>query len=145
CRSSRSAARGRIRMPRRLPWRREASSFFLLLESAGILTPDFLRDLNHQFQLALLVVLAQPVADLARGEAALRREAEILQWDVFRRLVDALLQHILLLQRRRLGRDQPEDHFLVLGTEAKGFESPGTGGVVLEEEAVHRGLEDSLG
>src|SRR6185503_21378030 len=102
------------------------SSFFifsLLLESIGaILTPDFLRDLHHQLQLALLVVLAQPVADLAGGEAALRRQAEVLEWDELRRLVDALLQGVLLLQDGRLGRDQAEDHFPALGNEAQGLE-----------------------
>src|SRR5213075_2371253 len=42
-------------------------------------------------------------------------------------------------------REPVPDHFLAARNKAKGFKPPGTGGVVLEEEAVHRGLEDSLG
>ena len=43
------------------------------------------------------------VAFLGRGEAALRREAELVERDVFRRLVDAALELVLRFERAGLG------------------------------------------
>jgi hypothetical protein len=39
-----------------------------------------------------LLVLGQDIAFLGRGEAALRREAELIEVDEFRRLIDAALE-----------------------------------------------------
>src|SRR5205807_4605393 len=60
------------------------SEHVLLLETR-ILTPDLPGDLDHQLQLAALVILAEAVPHLAARETALRRDAEILERDVLRR------------------------------------------------------------
>ena len=46
-------------------------------------------------QLGPLLVLGQHVALLGRGEAALRRQAKLIERDVFGRLVDAALDVVL--------------------------------------------------
>src|SRR5918992_1339831 len=92
-------------------------SFFIFAppKRAWILTPDFSRGFDHQLELPPLVVLAQPVAHLARREAALRREAQVFQRDVFRRFVHASFQSLLVLELRCLRRDQAEHDLLALG------------------------------
>jgi hypothetical protein len=56
--------------------------------------------------------------DRAR-EAALRREAELLERHELRGLVDAALEHVLRLHLAELGGHQAEDDDLVLGQEAQ--------------------------
>src|SRR5579884_4387969 len=50
------------------------------------LTPHLLRQLHDHSQLRPLLVLGEDVAFFCRGEAALRRKAELVEGDVFRRL-----------------------------------------------------------
>src|SRR5687767_6229971 len=111
------------------------NSFFIVPppEGCGILTPDFAGDPYSQLELALLVVLGQLVAHLARREAALRREAQVLERHVLGSLVDAPLQLVLVFQARRLGGNQPQDHVLALRHEAQRLEAAGARGVVFEE------------
>src|SRR6266571_1119168 len=52
------------------------------------LFPHLVRQLNDHCQLGPLFVLAQHIAFLGRGKAALRREAELVEGHVFDRLVD---------------------------------------------------------
>src|SRR6185503_10811094 len=67
--------------PNAAPSAAAISSFFMTPppKSCAILTPDFARGFHHQLELALLVVGGELVADLARGEAALRRQAQVLE------------------------------------------------------------------
>ena len=50
------------------------------------LSPDFVGDFDDHAQLRPLLVLGQRVALLGRGEAALRRQAELVEIDELRRL-----------------------------------------------------------
>src|SRR6195256_6866555 len=75
--------------------------------------PDLGRDLVDHAKLRPLLVFRQHVALLRRGEAALRRETKLLERREFPGLIDAALDRVLLLQRARLGGDEPEHHDLV--------------------------------
>src|SRR5688572_10706321 len=76
--------------PNAAPSAAAISSFFMTPppKSCGILTPDLAGGFHHQLELALLVVGGELVADLARGEAALRRQAQVFERHVLRSLVD---------------------------------------------------------
>src|SRR6185312_6036134 len=108
--------------------------------------PDAARRLDHDLELALLVVGADEIADDVRGEAALRADCQLLERDVPGRLVDALSQLVDLLDFRHLGGDEAEHDHLALGHEAQGGEAAGARRVIFEHEAVVRQLvEQPLG
>src|SRR6185312_557608 len=77
------------------------------------LAPYLLGDLDDQLQLAPLVLLGEDVALDGRGEAALAREAELLERRVARRLLDAALEVVLRLELAALRRHQAEHDLLV--------------------------------
>src|SRR5690349_2086427 len=106
--------------------------------------PDLACGLDDKLELAPLIILGELVAADRRGEAALRRQRQPLQRDIFRRLIDPALQRVLALQRRLLAGDETEDGHLVAGQMAQRLEAAGTVGVVFEEEAldVHRSERD---
>src|SRR3954465_2773999 len=72
------------------------------------LAPDLAGGLDDQPQLGELVVSRELVALLRGGEAALRRQAQLVDVDEPRGLLDAPLEHVLRLELRALGRDQAE-------------------------------------
>ena len=83
------------------------------------------RRLDHQLQLAALLVPGQQVAERRRGEAALRRDRQVLERHVLRRLVDAPPQRVDRLELRLLGADQAEhDHLVLRGTKRSGSKPP---------------------
>src|SRR3954465_6198458 len=100
------------------------------------LGPHLARGLDDERELGPLLVLGQRVALDGRGEAALAREAELLDIDVAAGLLDAALEVVLALEVAALGRHQAEDDLLARGHEAQRLEAPRAGVVVLEEEAV---------
>src|SRR5262249_60402040 len=59
-----------------------------------------------------LFVLGEDVAFFGRGEAALRRQAQLIQRDIFNRFVDALLDVAFVLKRAGLRRDQSKHELL---------------------------------
>lgn len=63
--------------------------------------PDGFCDLFDEAQFVPLLLLRQEVSLLGRGEAALRAEAELIERDVLRRLVDAGDNILLLFERAR--------------------------------------------
>jgi hypothetical protein len=110
------------------------------------LAPDLLRGLDDEAQLGDLLVLGEGVALDGRGEAALRRQAQLLERDVAGGLVDAALEVVLALEDRRLRRDEPEDDLLARRHEAERLEAAGALVVVLEEEAIDlEPAEEGLG
>src|SRR5262245_58998286 len=113
----------------------------------GSLTPHLFGDFDHFAHLGPLLLFGEDVALLGRGEAALRAERELFQRRVFRRLVDAALDVIFLLQRAALRGYQANHRDLVaLRQEAQRLETAGTLGVVFEEIAVEVALaEQPLG
>src|SRR5688572_8728954 len=61
--------------------------------------PHLSGELDDHAQLRPLLVLGQNVALLGRGEAALRAQGELVEVGVFRGLLDAALDVVLLLER----------------------------------------------
>src|SRR3984893_1905448 len=113
-------------------------------------SPHLFRHLHDPPQLRPLLVLGQDIAFLARGEAALRGEAERLASDEFRRLVDAALDRVLGFERAAFGGDEAEHHHLALGHEAQRFEAAGAVAVVFHEvgidiDLVEQNLRHRLG
>src|SRR5262249_14191473 len=114
-------------------WTRLAVIIALLWSASS---PHLIRQLHDPPQLRPLLVLGQDIAFLARGEAALRGEAELVEIDEFRRLVDAALKRVLLLERAAFGGDEAEHHHLALGHEAQRLEAAGAVAVVFHEVGV---------
>src|SRR5262245_56291315 len=77
------------------------------------LAPDLAGQVNDHPQLRPLFLLGEHVALLGRSEAALRRQAELLERCEFRRLLDAALHVVLLFERAALRRDKAEHDDLV--------------------------------
>src|SRR4051812_47666482 len=78
-------------------------------------------------------------------EAALRRQAQILERHVLRRLIDAPLEIVLRFERRYLGRDEAKHHLLSARYEPQRLEAAGALGVELHKEGVDAGGEHRLG
>src|SRR6516225_1943043 len=76
------------------------------------LPPHLPRNLHDHAQLRPLFVLGENIALLGRGEAALRREAKLIDIDEFRRLIDAAFDRVLAFQPAGLAGDEPERHRL---------------------------------
>src|SRR6185503_911249 len=104
----------------------------------GILsTPHFLGHFDDQGELRPLLVLRQGVALLGRGEAALRRQAKLLERNIFRRLLDAPLDLVFRLQPPALAGDEAEHDLAVLRHQPQRLERAGARAVVFHEIAVH--------
>src|SRR3954470_13298256 len=104
---------------------------------AFLSSPHLVGELDDHAKLGPLFVLGQDIALLGRGEAALRGEAQLIDVDILRRLVDAPLDVVLLFQRTTLRGDEAEhDLLLALGHEAQRLETTGAIGVVFQEIAV---------
>src|ERR1051326_5240783 len=71
-------------------------------------SPHFLGQLDDHRELRPLLVLGQDIALLGRGKAALRREAELVEIGIFRRLLDPPFDVVLLLQRAALRGDEAD-------------------------------------
>src|SRR5258708_17293208 len=102
----------------------------------AILSPDLVGNLGDPPELCPLLVLGQDIALLGGGEAALRREAELVEVDEPCRLVDASLEVVLGFERPALRSDEPEHHHLALGHEAQRREAAGAVAVAFHEISV---------
>src|SRR3954452_7767415 len=108
--------------------------------------PALGRRLDDEAQLRPLLLLGDRVALDRRGEAALRRQAELVEIDVLRRRLDAPLELVLALELRALRRDEPEHDDLALRDEAQRLEPARALVVPLHEEPVDLELvEQRLG
>lgn len=102
--------------------------------------------LDDEPQLGPLVLLGQRVALHRGGEAALRRQRELLEGDVPAGLIDAPLKVVPGLQLWPLRRDQAEHHDLAGRDEPQRLEAAGAGVVELQKEPVDLQLgEQRLG
>src|SRR3982751_3999603 len=99
------------------------------------LVPDLARALDDARELRPLLVLGKEVAVVRAREAALGRQAQVLERHGPGRLVDAALERLLALQRAGLRGHQAEHHLLPLGQQPQRPESAGALAVVLHEEA----------
>src|SRR5262245_47657611 len=88
--------------------------------------PYFLRRPDDQRELGPLLLLGEVVALLGRGEAALRREAQLVAVDEPGGLVNPPLEVILALQLASLSRDKAEHDPLALGHETQRLEAART-------------------
>src|ERR1700728_145460 len=80
------------------------------------LSPHFISQLHDHPQLGPLLIFGQHIAFLGRGEAALWRQAKLVEPDIFRRLVDAAFDIVLFLKLAAFRGDQSEHElFLALG------------------------------
>src|SRR5262245_12378006 len=75
-------------------------------------SPHLVGHLHDPPQLRPLLLLGEDIAFLGRGEAALRREAELVERDELRRLLDATLELVFRLEAAALGGDEAEHHHL---------------------------------
>src|SRR6266704_5045206 len=93
--------------------------------------PYFFRKLDDHPKFRPLFRLGQHVALLGRGEAALRRQAILIERRKLRGLLDAALDGVLVLERAAFRGDQPEHHHLVaLRQEPQRLETAGAISVV---------------
>src|SRR3954452_18491319 len=88
-------------------------------------SPDLVGNLGNPPQLRPLLVLGQDITLLGGVEAALRREAELVEVDEPRGLVDAALELILGFERAALRGDDPDHDHLALGYETQRREAAG--------------------
>src|SRR5690606_26405753 len=103
-------------------------------------------DLDDVAYLGPLLIFREHVALLGRGEAALRRERELLERRELGGLADAALDVGCGLELARLRGDEAEDDRLLAGAqEPQRLEPARAVAVVLEEEAVVVGREEVLG
>src|SRR5581483_66483 len=104
--------------------------------SGGPLSPDLLCNFHDQPELVGLLLAREHVALHGRGEAALRRETQLLEVDVAGGLVDAAAQKLALLEFATFGGDEPQHHYLSLWHKAQWLEASRASVVPLHEEAV---------
>src|SRR5262249_40791211 len=74
------------------PWFETSEAFAVAITS--VLAPNLLGQLHNHAQLGPLLLLGKQVALLGRSEAALRRERELVEVDVFCRLTDTALNPV---------------------------------------------------
>src|SRR6516165_968154 len=95
--------------------------------SARTSAPDFIGQFDDHGELCPLLVLGEAVAVLGGGEAALRGEAELVDVDELRRLLDAPPDLVLAFEHTGLRGDEAEHHRLALGDEPQRLEAAGAG------------------
>src|SRR6266849_8524352 len=128
-----------IRHPVYLPSRSTRFFLFAIRYSPFAIpsSPHFLVHLDDASQFRPLLVLAQQIAFLGGGEAALPGQAELVERGMLRGLLDAALEPILALERAALGGDEAEHDRLALGQHPQRPETAGALVVVFHEIAVH--------
>src|ERR1700756_2119855 len=72
------------------------------------LPPHLVGDLDDRAQLRPLLALGQNISFLGRGKAALRRQAKLIERNVFRGFVDPPLDLVATFERAGLTGDEPE-------------------------------------
>src|SRR5262249_32198782 len=113
--------------------RRDRREMAICFASSPYLSGDF----HDHPELCPLLLLGKDIAFLAGGEAALRRQAKLVERHEFGGLVDPPLDLVLALELAALGGDEAEHDELALGHEAQRLEAAGALGVELHEIAVH--------
>src|ERR1700730_8758515 len=108
--------------------------------AVGLFSPHLLGDFADHPQLRPLFLFGESIPFLGRGEAALRREAELLEIGKFGGFLDAALDGVLGFQRADLCRHQAEHHEAIFLQALERLETAGAVGVVFHEIAVHLDL-----
>src|SRR6202035_1332737 len=106
----------------------------------GLFPPHVLRDLADHLELRPLFLFGESIPFLGRGEAALRRQAKLLDIGEFCGFLDAALDGVLGFQTAGLGRHQAEHRAAAFLQTPQRLETAGAVGVVFHEIAVHLDL-----
>src|SRR3984893_2265305 len=106
----------------------------------GLFPPHLLGDLADHLQLGPLFLFGKSIPFLSRGEAALRRQAELLDIGELGGFLDAPLDRILGFQGAGLGRHQAEHRAAAFLQTPQRLKTAGAVGVVFHEIAVHLDL-----
>src|SRR6204780_453261 len=108
----------------------------------GLFPPHLLGDFADHPQLRPLFLFGESIAFLGRGEAALRRQTELLEIGEFCSFLDAPLDGVLGFERAALCRHQAEHHEAILFQVLERLEAAGPGGGVFHEKAAPPDLVD---
>src|ERR1700680_4606016 len=106
----------------------------------GLFPPHLLRDFADHPQLGPLVLFGKSIPFLGRGEAALRRQTELLEIGEFGGFLDAPLDGVLGFQGAGLRRHQAEHHEAIFLQALERFKTAGAVGLIFHEIAVHLDL-----
>lgn len=101
------------------------------------LSPNFLGNLSHQIYLCPLLSIGQFITNLARGETALRTEAEPIEGDISGCFSDAGDDRSLIFQHRRFGGYQTQHHLLAICHILQRLETTRTLIVILQIEGIY--------
>src|SRR6202040_1156224 len=115
-------------MPRAAPV--TMATFPATMFAIGLFPPHLLGDLVDYPQLRPLFLFGESIPFLGRGEAALRRQTELLEIGEFCGFLDAPLDRVLGFQGAGLGRHQAEHHEAVLLQLLERLKAAGAVGVV---------------
>src|SRR5271156_1827374 len=100
------------------------------------LTPNFLRDFNHQLELGALVRRRDAIAGRSARKSALRANRELVKSDESGGLVDSALERILRFELGKFARDQSEHDGLVFRHQPQRLETSGTRRVIFQKIRV---------
>src|ERR1700730_12853769 len=106
----------------------------------GLFPPHVLRDLADHLELRPLFLFGESIPFLGRGEAALRRQTELLEVGELGGFLDAALDGVLGFQGAGLGRDQAEHSEAIFLQALERRKTAGAVGVVFHEITVHLDL-----
>src|SRR5262245_16780928 len=107
-----------------------------LRAAASSSAPNVFGDFDDPRKLRPLLVFRKEIALLRRREAALRREAQLLEIDLLRRRIDPALQLVLALERAALRRHETERDAFTFRQRTQWLEAARALVVVFHEVAV---------
>ena len=91
-----------------------------------------------------MLSIGQFIADFARGEAALRTEAQAIERDIFGSFVDSGDDRSLILQHRRFRGYQTQNHLLAISHILQWFETTRTLIVILQIEGIYIFMSEKI-
>src|SRR5262249_23991866 len=117
----------------------------LVIESPCLFPPDLVRKLDDHPQLRPLLFFRQDIAFLGGRKTALRRQAELIECDIFCRFIDAAFDSFFSPQTAALRRDKAQHELLLALREMPQWLEPaGAVAVVFQEIAVQTCLAKQM-
>ena len=110
----------------------------------SIAAPDLVRNFDDHAQLGPLLILGQHVAFFGRGEAALRRQAQLLKRYKFSGFIDAAFDVVLRLQPPAFLRYEAKHDLLVALEMTQRLEAASAVSIELQEITVDIDLAEQL-
>src|ERR1700689_4017736 len=99
--------------------------------------PDLARGIDHELELAPLLVQGEQVARGDGSEAALSAEREIFEWDEMRGFVNAPAQVVRRFKLWKFRGDKPQHNAFAARHQPQRFEAAGALGIVFQQEVIH--------